>query len=63
MDPMTLYAPPEVIEQRVQHVLQEFGEGSGHVFNLGHGILPDIDPQHVEVMVEAVHKFSRQYHR
>jgi uroporphyrinogen decarboxylase len=63
MDPMTLYAPPAVIEQRVQHVLQEFGEGSGHVFNLGHGILPDVDPQHVEVMVEAVHKYSRQYHR
>ncbi len=62
MDPMALYAPPELIEQRVQRVLQEFGEGSGHVFNLGHGILPDVNPQHVEVMVEAVHKYSRQYH-
>jgi uroporphyrinogen decarboxylase len=63
MDPMALYAPPAVIQQRVQHVLQEFGTGNGHVFNLGHGILPDINPQHVEAMVEAVHTFSPQYHR
>ncbi len=62
MDPMTLYASPAVIKQRVEYVLQQFGHGTGHVFNLGHGILPDIDPSHVEAMVEAVHQFSPQYH-
>ncbi len=63
MDPLTLYASPVVIEQRVERVLRQFGHGSGHVFNLGHGILPDIDPAHVEAMVEAVHKISPQFHR
>ncbi|MCH9698327.1 MAG: uroporphyrinogen decarboxylase [Gammaproteobacteria bacterium] len=62
MDPMLLYANPDVIRQRVQSVLQEFGNGSGHVFNLGHGILPDINPAHVEAMVNAVHDFSPELH-
>jgi uroporphyrinogen decarboxylase len=43
-------------------VLQKYGNGSGHVFNLGHGILPDINPDNVKAMVDAVHEFSRQYH-
>ena len=62
MDPLILYSSPEVIEQHVQRVLQEYGNGTGHVFNLGHGILPDIDPLNVKTMVEAVHEFSPQYH-
>ncbi|MGH8476994.1 MAG: uroporphyrinogen decarboxylase family protein, partial [Methylococcales bacterium] len=53
-----LYAEPRVIRQKVFDSLRQYGKGSGHVFNLGHGILPDVDPDHVQVMVEAVHEFS-----
>ncbi|MGH8556614.1 MAG: uroporphyrinogen decarboxylase [Methylococcales bacterium] len=63
MDPTVLYAEPEVIRQKVQYILRQFGKGSGHVFNLGHGILPDINPDHVQVMVEAVHEFSPEIQR
>jgi uroporphyrinogen decarboxylase len=63
MDPITLYASPEVIRENVGKILHDFGQGSGHVFNLGHGILPDINPEHVAAMVEAVRELSPQYHR
>lgn len=62
MDPISLYASPEVIRQKVKTILQKYGSGSGHVFNLGHGILPDVNPEHVKAMVDAVHEFSPQYH-
>ena len=62
MDPVTLYARPEVIREKVGRILQNYGQGSGHVFNLGHGILPDINPEHVKAMVEAVRELSPQYH-
>lgn len=62
LDPLTLYAKPEIIVEKVKNVLQKYGNGSGHVFNLGHGILPDINPDNVKAMVDAVHEFSRQYH-
>lgn len=62
MDPITLYAQPEVIREKVGKVLKGFGAGSGHVFNLGHGILPDINPEHVKAMVDAVRELSPQYH-
>jgi len=58
MDPMSLYAPPEAIRREVRAVLDDFGAPGRHVFNLGHGVLPDIDPDHVKVMVDAVHEFS-----
>lgn len=58
LDPTVLYAEPEVIRQKVRFLLQQYGKGSGHVFNLGHGIPPDVDPDHVQAMVEAVHEFS-----
>lgn len=58
LDPMILYASPDVIRKKVHTLLEEFGKGSGHVFNLGHGILPDVNPESVQVMVEAVHEFS-----
>jgi uroporphyrinogen decarboxylase len=63
MDPIALYAEPEKIKQKVKTILQKYGQGSGHVFNLGHGILPDINPEHVKAMVDAVHEFSPEYHR
>ncbi|MDD4914414.1 MAG: uroporphyrinogen decarboxylase [Methylococcales bacterium] len=62
MDPVTLYASPDVIRGHVAKILHDYGQGSGHVFNLGHGILPDIDPEHVRAMVEAVRELSPQYH-
>ena len=63
MDPVTLYAKPEVIVEKVKSILHKYGNGSGHVFNLGHGILPDINPDHVKAMVDAVHTYSPAYHQ
>lgn len=63
MDPVALYANPDVITEKVKTVLQKYGQGSGHVFNLGHGILPDINPEHVKAMVDAVHRYSPAYHQ
>ena len=62
MDPAVLYASPARIREEVAVVLDAFGHGSGHVFNLGHGITPQVDPAHVAALVEAVHTFSRPYH-
>lgn len=63
LDPCTLYASPQRIREEVGRVLASFGQGSGHVFNLGHGIHPEIDPEHAGVLVEAVHELSRPYHQ
>ncbi|MBL6735050.1 MAG: uroporphyrinogen decarboxylase [Shewanellaceae bacterium] len=60
MDPATLYASPAQIEAAVQTILKDFGSGPGHVFNLGHGIHPDVDPEHVHAFIEAVHRCSQQ---
>jgi uroporphyrinogen decarboxylase len=62
MDPTVLLTSTECIRQQVQQVLAAYGSGSGHVFNLGHGITPDVPPEHVQAMVDAVHEFSPQYH-
>jgi len=63
LDPATLRKSPEVIRQGVADVLESYGTGPGHVFNLGHGITPDIDPDNVTVLVDAVHELSPQYNR
>jgi uroporphyrinogen decarboxylase len=63
LDPAILRESPEVIRQGVADTLASYGKGPGHVFNLGHGITPDIDPQHLGVLVDAVHELSPQYHR
>ena len=62
MDPCVLYAAPERIRQEVALLLESFGKGSGHVFNLGHGIHPHVDPEHARVFIEAVHELSAPYH-
>ena len=59
MDPAMLRAPDERIRQEVKHIIESYGEGPGHIFNLGHGITPDIDPEKVKVYVDAVHEFSQ----
>ncbi len=62
MDPSVLYAVPDRIRAEVDAILAGYGHGSGHVFNLGHGIHTGIDPEHVAALVEAVHDRSRRYH-
>lgn len=63
MDPAVLYASPKRIRAEVNNLLASFGQGSGHVFNLGHGITPDVNPEHARVFIEAVHELSASYHR
>jgi len=63
MDPSVLYASPDRIRAEVGEILAAYGKGSGHVFNLGHGIHPHINPDHVSACVEAVHRLSRPYHQ
>jgi len=62
LDPAVLYASPARIRDAVGAVLEGYGHGSGHVFHLGHGIHPQIDPEHVAVLVDAVHELSLPYH-
>ena len=62
LDPCVLYASSEVIKQEVSSVLESYGHGNGHVFNLGHGIHQHIDPENVAVFIDAVHELSGQYH-
>jgi uroporphyrinogen decarboxylase len=63
LDPATLRESSEVIRQGVADTLASYGTGPGHVFNLGHGITPDIDPDKLAVLVDAVHEMSPQYHK
>lgn len=63
LDPQALYAPIPVLQDEVGRILASFGRGSGHVFNLGHGVWPDVNPEHVGAFIEAVHSLSPQYHR
>jgi uroporphyrinogen decarboxylase len=58
LDPVTLYAEPETIRTEVAATLDSYGHGPGHVFNLGHGVSPDMNPDHVRVLVDAVHEYS-----
>ncbi|MEE9352080.1 MAG: uroporphyrinogen decarboxylase [Thiotrichaceae bacterium] len=58
MDPSVLYSNPDAIRAQVKQIIDDYGEGSGHVFNLGHGIHQHIDPDNVKVLVDAVHEFS-----
>jgi uroporphyrinogen decarboxylase len=62
LDPTILYAPPERIREGVKKILEKFGKGSGHIFNLGHGILPDIPVEHAKAFVQAVKEESVKYH-
>ena len=63
LDPTILYAPPERIREGVKKILEKFGKGSGHIFNLGHGILPDIPVEHAKAFVQAVKEESVKYHK
>ena len=63
MDPMMLFASPRRIRAEVASILAGFGHGSGHVFNLGHGITPGVNPDHVSAFVDAVIELSPPYHQ
>ena len=62
MDPTMLYASPNRIREEVATILEAYGSGSGHVFNLGHGITPEVDPERARVFFESVHELSVKYH-
>lgn len=63
MDPAILRAAPQRIRQEVETILSQFGPGDGHVFNLGHGITPDINPENAGIFIDAVHEFSVKSHQ
>jgi uroporphyrinogen decarboxylase len=58
LDPAALFAAPDVLREETLRVLKSYGEGAGHVFNLGHGITPDVDPERVAVMIDTVHSYT-----
>ncbi len=60
LDPAVLFASPERIRAEAAAVLQSYGDGPGHIFNLGHGITPDVKPDHLKALVDAVHELSRR---
>jgi len=62
MDPILLYAKPERIREEVKSILSKFGKGNGHIFNLGHGILPDIPVEHAKEFIRAVKEESVPFH-
>jgi uroporphyrinogen decarboxylase len=60
LDPTVLYAPHAHIEREVKRILAENAGRPGHIFNLGHGILPNVPPENAKFMVECVHRLSRK---
>jgi uroporphyrinogen decarboxylase len=62
LDPTTLYAPEDVIKDRALKTLKSYGNGGGHIFNLGHGILPDVEPEKLKTLVKFVKENSSQFH-
>jgi uroporphyrinogen decarboxylase len=62
LDPAILLSNPEAITREVGNILQSYGQGNGHVFNLGHGITQFTPPENAGCMISSVHALSRQYH-
>jgi uroporphyrinogen decarboxylase len=62
LDPAVLFSNPDTIRAEVGKVLHSYGKGSGHVFNLGHGISQFTNPDNAAAMVAAVHELSKPYH-
>ena len=60
LDPCVLYASPESIRATVRDIINRYGTQPGHVFNLGHGIHPSVDPEHLAVLIDAVHEFGHE---
>ena len=62
LDPAVLFSPAEVVQREAENLLASYGRGSGHVFNLGHGISQFTPPEIVKTLVDCVHQSSRRYH-
>ncbi|SFX57667.1 uroporphyrinogen decarboxylase [Marinospirillum alkaliphilum] len=62
-DPSALFAPPAAIRAEVGRILDSYGPGTGHVFNLGHGINQHVPPEHAGALIDAVHELSARLHR
>ncbi len=62
LNPSYLYASPETIRHEVKSLLRKFGKGSGHVFNLGHGIFPDVPVEHARALIRSVKEESPAFH-
>lgn len=62
MDPSMLFATPKRIREEVQNILKSYGTGTGHVFNLGHGINQHVNPDHAGAFIDAVKELSPAYH-
>ncbi|WP_329742580.1 uroporphyrinogen decarboxylase [Dyella sp. A6] len=60
LDPAVMRAAPEVIRREARAVMDSFGNHPGHIFNLGHGITPEVDPENVKVLVDEVHAYGRK---
>jgi uroporphyrinogen decarboxylase len=63
LDPAILLSKPEAIEKEVKRILDSFGSGTGHIFNLGHGITEHTPPENVDVMLKTVREYSLQFHK
>lgn len=63
LDPSTLYGSQQRIEQDVETLLTVYDNNPGHIFNLGHGIHPDVQPENVAILVDAVHRISKGIHQ
>jgi uroporphyrinogen decarboxylase len=57
LDPSALFAPKDTLQAAARAVLDSFGKGPGHIFNLGHGITPGVDPDRVGILVETVRDY------
>jgi uroporphyrinogen decarboxylase len=62
LDPLVLLSDPETVRREAERTLADYGAGPGHVFNLGHGIVPSTPPENVAALVETVHTASRRSH-
>ncbi len=62
-DPFALFGTPERIRAEAAQILADYGVGTGHVFNLGHGINQHANPEHAKILIDTVHELSRQYHQ
>ncbi|MBI1347215.1 uroporphyrinogen decarboxylase [bacterium] len=58
LDPLSLLADLPTLKARTQHVLQQAENRPGHIFNLGHGVMPEVPPEHVKALVKMVHELS-----
>jgi uroporphyrinogen decarboxylase len=62
LDPITLFAEPELIRTRVRHILGQAAGRPGHIFNLGHGIVPGTPVEHVQAVVKFVREYAQEAH-